>query len=257
MQVNQASKKSKPKLFCKHHRVHWIKLFRETVPIFVAVSVNRAVSELLQLFVGKADLAVSITVQFIYALCVAHVLGYLAVFYLPSEHPLFQFTYTLITDNNAFAWNTTLTLIILKWLYDTESPSIAVVTWFILVLLVIAVIVLVNYLQVRCLHVNPIQRRLLSQFESESFSLAIAYSFTVILASLIYLPELEDDEVISTNDDRFAEKEGSYLYFMYACLVTGLLGLWFGLARYRYNLRKMAGLYVSLLEEDREGGSGV
>lgn len=229
-------KRSKRSLVLQHHKGHWIKLFRGTVPVFVAVTLNRVVGQALDLMVGSSNLAVILAVHFLYALIIAHALGYVVVLYLPKEHPLFNYMYSLAADNSSFAWNNTITVVILKWLYDTENVHIALIAWAVMVVLVVLVICLVSYLQEASIAMSAEQRASIRDFESDSFALAIAYSLTIIFASSLFFPHDSDDDALT--DDAISPDLYSWYFLIYLLVMTMLIASYQAYLHYQHVLRR-------------------
>lgn len=212
-------------MIIKHHKNHWKQLLHGTLPIFVAASICRAVSSVLELAIGSGDIQYQIIVQFIYALFISHTLGYLVALNLTSTK-LEDYYLELIGDNASFAWSSALTLVILRWLYSTQSAMISFVAWFFLLVLVIIIIYVANYIQVHYLSVSDDERERLRDFESQSFALAIAYSFSVIIAASIYRNQSSDylsgtDDINPNDDNMFNGKNTlSWLFFFYTGIIT-------------------------------------
>lgn len=249
-------RKQKRSLILKHHRNHWKHMIRSTVPLFVAGTISKAVSQLLEFIVGSGDIGVQILVEFLYTVLFAHTAGYLVALYIPDSNPLFEYFHALATDNASFAWSSSFTLLTLKYLYTMDTPWIALGVWCGFLLFVCIIIYLVNYVQERYLKLSSTELRTkLRDFESESFALAVAYSFTVIVAACIYHNESTDylantDDINSTNDDYSAKNDLNWLFFMYICILS--IGL-FSYQRYidnRIRKRKMKRVSKALLESE-------
>jgi hypothetical protein len=252
----KAKRKWKRSLVLKHHRNHWKHLIRSTLPIFVAATISKAVSQFLEYVVGSGDIRDRIIVEFVYTIFVAHIAGYLVALYVPYSNPLFDYYFTLATDNASFAWSSSITLVVLDKIYLAESLPLAFASWFCIVLAVCAIIYLVNYIQEVFLHMSATDlRSKIRDFESESFALALAYSFTVIIASSIYHNESTDylsntDDINSTTDDNASKNQLNWLFFVYVVIISVLM---FSYQRYmdnRIKRRKMRKVARVLLEKE-------
>lgn len=171
-------RKLRRKLFLRHHRGHWEELIRGTIPIFVAATINKVVSQLLELIVGSGGFRLHLAVTSIYAIFVAHILGYIVAYNVAPDDPAADFYETLVSDNASFAWSSCLTLVIISWVYSDYPVSAAIGAWLVLIALVHVFIYFVNYIQEVWLVAPPEIRRRLRDFESDSFALAAAYSMT-------------------------------------------------------------------------------
>jgi hypothetical protein len=108
-----------------------------------------------------------ILVNFAYALGIAQsACLYIAVFMDPS-HPLFGYYFRLSIETAGFGWNTTATLVILKWLYNAGNPALSFVAWFVMVAIVIFLVFLMVYVQPLCLHTSPAVGKRLKTVTSE------------------------------------------------------------------------------------------
>lgn len=217
--------KWKRKLIIRHHRSHWSNLLRGTVPIFVAACTSRAISSILDAVTGSGEIEESIIINVVYALFVAHLLGYLILLHVPDTNKLVDYYIDLANDNASFAWSTTLTLVILNWLYNSEHVMVSVIAWFALVLIVCFIIYAASYLQATYIKPSPEIQKRLQIFESESFALAVAYSLTVIIAVTIYRNAstnyLSDtDDLNATNDDGKDFSSASWFFLLYLLLIT-------------------------------------
>lgn len=253
---NKSKRKWKRSLVLKHHRNHWKHLIRSTLPIFVAATISKAVSQFLEYVIGSGDIRDRIVVEFIYTIFIAHVAGYLVALYVPYSNPLFDYYFTLATDNASFAWSSSITLVILEKIYLSESLPYALIAWALIVFAVGVIIYVVNYIQEIFLHLSATElRSKIRDFESESFALAIAYSITVIIAASLYHNESTDylsntDDINPTTDDNSPDNQLNWLFFLYVCIISVLM---FSYQRYidnRIKKRKMKKVAQALLEKE-------
>lgn len=185
-----------------------------------AAAIAKAGEQFLYSCIGSGDISDLIAVYFVYSLCAAHVIGYLVALFLDKKHPLFEYYFGLATDNAGFSWNTTLTLVIINWLYNDKSFGVAVVAWLFLVILVVLVIYGSNYVQDQVIEPSKDTKYVLRNFESEAFALAISYSFTVIIAATIYKNDSTEylsntDDVNSADDHAPESRPKDYLFLLY------------------------------------------
>lgn len=223
-------RKLKRKLFFRHHRGHWAEMIRGTFPIFVAATLNSVVQQILDIVVGSGGIHLQLLVNFLYACFVAHVLGYIIAYYVPEDNVACEYYASLASDNASFAWSSFLTLVIMNWVYSEYPVYAAVFAWIVLVLLVMLFLYGTNYLQAKLWTYQPSIRRRLRDFESDCFALAIAYSFTVIIAASIYQDSATDyvsntddlDEHILHHDDGSSDKHHSlsWIFFVYTACAT-------------------------------------
>lgn len=263
--VDETSNKSsnnkwKRNLILRHHRSHWDNLLRGTIPIFVAACISRAVGTILSAMAGSGNIGINIAINVIYALFIAHVIGYIVVLYVPETNELVDYYVDLANDNASFAWSTSLTLVILNWLYNTENVIIAIASWFILLFLVCCVIYVASFLQSRIIKPVPEIQQRLRNFESESFALAVAYSLTVIIAVSIYRNAstnyLSDtDDLNSTNDDGRDFSDASWLYLLYLLLITMLMVVYQRHLGFRKKRKEAKSMSISE-ENDNHGRNG-
>jgi hypothetical protein len=237
-------RKYKRKLFLRHHRGHWEEMIRGTFPIFVAATINTVVQQILDLIVGAGGIYLQLVVNFVYACFVAHVLGYLVAYFVPADHLASDYYSSLASDNAAFAWSSFLTLVIMNWVYSDYPIYDTVIAWICLVIFVIIFLYGANYLQAKLWKSQLALRRRLRDFESDCFALAVAYSFTVIIAASVYHDSATDylsntddmDEKILRNDENDPTHAGgnySWIFFVYtACATLALFAYQWQLDKY-------------------------
>lgn len=220
----------KRKLIVKHHQLHWKSLLRDAVPLFVGASFSRAVTDVINAACGSGRIHLQIMVMFLYSLFVAHIVGYITNWFVPLEHPLASYYVDIANDNAAFGWSTTITLVILNWLYKKQRVAIALVAWMFLIFIVCCIIYFAGYFQRFYLKPSLLIHYRLRVFESEAFALAAAYSVTVIIASSIYhnestdyLSNTDDLNLSLDNDSNSTLSRSSWYFFTYAFVWTVLL----------------------------------
>jgi hypothetical protein len=192
--------------------------------LFVAATIARAVTDILNLM-DAGHIHISIVVFVLYSLLCAHVIGYVVNFFVPFDHLLADYYVTIANDNASFAWSTTLTLIILSWLYTQEHASAAIAAWLVLIVFVCAIIYGSAYVQQVWLKPRHGVLQRLRTFESEAFALSIAYSVTVIIASSIYHNDSTNylantDDLNPIDDEGHRPKPQTWLFFGYLLTIT-------------------------------------
>lgn len=227
--MKKNSRRWKRKVFIKHHQNHWGSLLRDTLPLFVAATISRAVTEVINAIDDSGHIQIQIFVMFLYSLLVAHVVGYAVNLYVPLEHSLANYYVDIANDNASFAWSTTITLITLNWLYKTERAGVAIAAWILQILIVCLIIYSASYVQRFYLKPTLSIHNRLRVFESEAFALSLAYSITVIVASTIYRNDSTDylsntdDLNPITDDDEDERHPRTWYFFMYTVVISLLM----------------------------------
>lgn len=257
-------KKWKKSRVLKHHRNQWKILLRSTLPIFVAATISKAVSQFLEFIIGSGDIRDRIIVELFYTIFIAHVAGYLIAFFVPTSNVLFDYYLSLATDNASFAWSSTITLIILKYLYhDPATVWSALLVWILIIIVVCLIIYIVNYIQEVYFHLSTTERRVnIRSFESECFSLAIAYALTVIVAVAIYHNESTDylsntDDINPTNDDNSQKNDLNWLFFVYVVIISILMFSYQAWMNRRIKKKKMKMVAQVLIERTSFTGNPI
>lgn len=197
------------------------------IPVFVAATISRAVTGLIEYSTHQYSIQIEIIAYLLYSLLIAHVVGYLVALYVPRTHLLFRYAVLLATENAGFAWSSTVTLIIVKWLLSNGHTAATVVAWAWITILIFLVVYLSNYLQRTLLRVSDSTRLILRNFESEALALPLAYSLTIIISDAMYkeLPA----ETVTYNDDEIDNSAPSLSYspgwyfFAYTVSITIIL----------------------------------
>lgn len=260
--IERKEKKWKKSRVLKHHRNQWKILLRSTLPIFVAATISKAVSQFLEFIVGSGDIKDRIIIELFYTVFIAHIAGYLVNFFIPTSNILFEYYLSLATDNASFAWSSTFTLIILKYLYhDPATIWSAMFVWLFIIFVVCIIIYIVNYIQEVYFHLSTTERRYnIRSFESECFSLAIAYTLTVIIAVSIYHNESTDylsntDDINSVNDDNSQQNDLNWLFFVYVVIISILMFSYQAWMNRRIKKAKMKQVAQALIESTSFSGN--
>jgi hypothetical protein len=151
----------------KHkYREHFVKrLFDGAGPVFVAAIINRSVVAVITAIVGNSRSANrdEIVVNFVYALFVAHLLCVCIAVFVPDTYPLFTYYFRVAIETCGFAWNSTATLIVFKWLYNdqTHNPTLSIAAWLVIVFVVFTLVLVVTYVVHTCVKPSrDVHRRL-------------------------------------------------------------------------------------------------
>jgi len=141
---------------------------------------------------------------------------------LLSDHfELYHFYLHIAIDTTSFAWKEACALLIAHEIINKHGIAPAIGVWFCILLFASMVIYIIRLISTEYLHVTPIRMKYLQTFESETFALAIAYSFTLIVAYLVYST---DTLFYFSGADDDADSGTSFMdlwvFFIYAMLVT-------------------------------------
>ena len=150
----------------RYRRQYFKELFDGVTPVFVGATINRAVTTVIGAMIGN-NTSDAIAINFVYSLFVAHGISYLIAVKVPSTWNLFPYVFRLSIENAGFAWLSTLTLIILKWMYQDKNPGLAFVAWVVLVVLVLILIILFGFIEYKYLKPTPTISKKLRIFMSD------------------------------------------------------------------------------------------
>jgi hypothetical protein len=235
----------------KHkYREHFVKrLFDGAGPVFVAAIINRSVVAVITAIVGNSRSANrdEIVVNFVYALFVAHLLCVCIAVFVPDTYPLFTYYFRVAIETCGFAWNSTATLIVFKWLYNdqTHNPTLSIAAWLVIVFVVFTLVLVVTYVVHTCVKPSrDVHRRLdtimtevcsqrivvwilLTQgylCSAQVFALPLSYTFSVIIALLVY-KNASTSYLSGTEDDNIDSYDslGGNCYILYAVGITAIV----------------------------------
>jgi hypothetical protein len=202
-------------------------LFSGSLPVFVAAVLTRAIEAIIGVICPTNDVtALAIVLSLFYSLFIAHIGGFLVTYNINPKSQLFSYYFNVATENAGFAWKMTVSLIISKYLFSMKNLPWVILVWFLEIIVAIIFIYLSNYIQHNYFNASRKHISWILQFEGEAFALAIAYSFTLISASLIYvdasssyLAGMDDYNAIEGNED----ESYNWLFIFYILGITTLL----------------------------------
>lgn len=212
----------------EHRLFHTRKLMEAATSIFVAATITSAFSVLLD-YLCESGVELRIGLSVVHAV-MTHLLMYFLTLSLPEHRVLYGFFVNIASDNTSFAWDSVVTLIIIKWLY-TSSATKAVIAWIFLLVIVTLIIRFTSWAHSKYLVSSDAARVLLRAFENEVFAFALAYSLTVILAESMYKNASTNylaytDDVAPVTDDKAMISTSSYrdyLFLLYTVCITAVL----------------------------------
>jgi hypothetical protein len=226
-------------LLIPHYKYYLQVLFDGSFPVFVAVTISNGVTSFIHAIASSSaiddETSLIIALNFIYSLFFGYILGVYIMVNSSSMTYLQKFStyiHSVAIENASFAWFSTVSLIILKRVYDGSSHNFgdAFAAWLVTVFIVILIIYVTNIGR-RIYRGKNIDEKIVSnliEFDSGSFSLAIAFGFTIIIAAAIVSNESTNylsgvDDVTSTNDDSGDGHDVSIPYIAYVFFITGLV----------------------------------
>lgn len=183
-------------------RKHRVLLLKNALPVFVAASISRAI---LAIILQLSDGISSILAAFIYTFLLCHSVGATLASLLPQDLFMRHYFHSVITETVGFAWKESALLLVVDQIARHHTIGAGVGTWVAFTLFAICFVSATTLLAVR-LTLSRAAERSMSMFTSEVFALSIAYTFTVIVAYLIYWQQRDDASVYAT-DDAAAEDE--------------------------------------------------
>lgn len=222
-----------------HYKYYLQVLFDGSFPVFVAVSISSAVTSVIHAIADSSstsdDTSLIIGLNFIYSLFFGYILGIYVMMNSKrwiSVQKFSNYIHQVAIQNASFAWYSTVSLIILKRIYNGSSYNFgdAFAAWLVTFVVVILIIYTTNILR-SIYHRNNIDDKSIAnliEFDSGSFSLAIAFGFTIIIAAAIVSNESTDyitgvDDLSPTNDDNGDSHDISVPYIAYVLFITFLV----------------------------------
>lgn len=171
-----------------------------------------------------------IVLRLLYALFAAHALTYFVVLKISTEDKFFEYYFSVASEVASFAWNAIIVLIIINWLYSTESLALSLGVWFVMVAFVASVISCSNYFREVYFPLTEGQKNYILEFESGAFALSLAYSLTVIVAVTIYrnastnyVAGTDDLNSSVTDDSPSSSQSENWWFFSYSVIITLIL----------------------------------
>ena len=178
-----------------HRKKHRILLLKNALPVFVAASISRAIlAVILEISDGNVS---SILAAFVYTFVICHTTGVVLTVLLPQDMIMIHYFHHVITETVGFAWKESALLLVID---QIGSWGIGIGTWCAFVFFALFFVSVSTLLCVR-LQLSPAIERAVTTFTSEVFALSIAYTFTVIIAYIIYWQQRDDSSVYSADDN--------------------------------------------------------
>ena len=201
-------------------------LFNNSLPVFVAATISRAVTSSIALF--SNDLDVLIWVSFSYAFLVAQAVGVCVAITMDHSSLSFNYFMNVCSECTGFAWKEFVVMIMLKWLFVNRNMGYAVGAWLIVVFGAFGGVYIFN--AVLALYSKPRADiyNSLRKFNSDAFALAIAFSFTLVIASELYPASgnlAGADDIVLDPDDALEVSHGGWYFAGYAVFITGFIAL--------------------------------
>jgi hypothetical protein len=200
-------------------------MFAGAFPVFVAATISRAVVAIIEAITENID--VQIGLSLVYALVFAQTIGYAVIFSVPSSSPLFRYYFRIATENTAFAWKETMVLILVNKLIFEDPIVYSFVAYFAIAASAFLLIAASNAIHMFALKTKEDIYMKIKLFESEIFSLGLAYCFNLVVIAWFcgtnYLSVLDYAESEGDDVDDGASNQCSNLGFFYAVGLTYLL----------------------------------
>lgn len=209
-------------------RRHGKQLSEGSLPVFIAAAINQAVAQLIDAAAGTSHVTIIISLNMVYSLF-SHIFGIWIIVSLSQSNYLYRYWTRICTENASFSWKQTFTLVVLKWLYSPSGAGMAFFAWFITFILVLVLIYVSCFVRHLFFFGSNVVHKSLVEFDTDVFSLAIAFSFTIIIASIVYSNASSNylsgvDDVHPLTDDGI-DRSFSFLFVIYAIVLTILLTL--------------------------------
>ena len=203
-------------------------LFGGSLPVFVAAAISRASMSLIELVSG--DDAVATALTFVYAFFILQALGIGLILRYDHDKVLFPYFLHVVSETTGFAYKEFVVLIMLKWLFMHKLVAAAWASWLCILFIAFLMVYLFNASLV--LYFKPEKRTFetLRNFNTAAIALPIAFSFTLIIASIVYPADSASDLAGDNSDygidleDEAGEGTG-YFFLLYAFLVTLLIAV--------------------------------
>lgn len=198
-------------------------LFKGSLPVFVAAAISRSSMSLIELASNTDTAAIWIT--FVYAFFFMQILGITLIIRADRSSPLFAYYLHVVSETTGFAYKEFLVLIMLKWLFERRLVAAAFGSW--LLILVVAFVMVWTFNAALALYFKPEAElfKTLRDFNTAAMALPIAFSFTLIIASIVYPTESASDlaghgsEYAVDLEERHGQGNG-YFFLIYAFCIT-------------------------------------
>jgi len=201
-------------------------LFNNSLPVFVAATISRAMTSSIALLSEDLDLLIWVT--FSYAFFLAQAIGITVAIRMDRSNISFNYFMNVCSECTGFAWKEFVTMIMLKWLFVNRDIGYAVGAWLLVVLGAFGGVYIFN--AVLALYYKPAADiyNALRKFNSDAFALAIAFSFTLVIASELY-PASSNmagaDDIVLNPDDALEDTNGGWYFVGYAFFITCFVAL--------------------------------
>lgn len=213
------------KIRARHAAFHKKSLFAGAFPVFVAATISRAVLAIIDAISNQVD--VQIGLNFVYALFIAQVLGYVVIFSIPSSSPLFRYYFHIATENTAFAWKQVMVLIIMDKLILVDPLGFSFAAFFAMTMCTCLLVVGSNAFHMFVMKTDEETYLKIKLFEAEIFSLGLAYTFNVLVIAMgcgvSYLSVLDYTDSEGDDGGSSSNTVCDNLGFLYAVVLTWLL----------------------------------
>ncbi len=201
-------------------------LFSNSLPVFVAATISRAVTSSIALL--SVDLNVLIWVTFCYAFFVAQAVGVSVAICMDHSSLNFNYYINVCSECTGFAWKEFVVMIMLKWLFVNKNMVYASGAW--LMVLIGAFVGVHVFNAVLALYYKPPAHiyNALRKFNSDAFALAIAFSFTLVIASELYPASgnlAGADDVIEVANEALEDANSGWYFVAYAFFITAFVAL--------------------------------
>lgn len=218
--------------FINNWKYHSSLLFCDSLPVLTAATITRASSAIVNAinYQNSSNLSFVIGLNLAIAVIFGYVLGLIVMIKLNDSNSFNQYLHRLSIENSSFLWQTAVTLIIIKWIYNGENYFVAIGSWIAVVFIVILILYFSNLIR----HIwfishitNEVQENLI-EFDSETFSLSIAFGLTMIIASAIYSNASPNylsgiDDIQPIDDDNFNARIAEWCFILYAIFITAFI----------------------------------
>lgn len=198
-------------------------LFDNTLPVFVAATISRASTSIIELM--SPTLSVAIGLTFVYAFCILQVIGIIVCTSFNHKSTLFNYYLHVVTECTGFGWKEFVTLILLRWLFIRKDIGAGFGAWLLICFIAFLMVYVFN--AVLALYVRPPTKiySVLRQFNTDAVALAIAFGFTLVIASEIYPTDSSSslagtDDIMEDPDDIEDGQRMGWIFALYAFGIT-------------------------------------
>ena len=198
-------------------------LFDNTLPVFVAATISRASTSIIELMSPTLSAAIGLT--FVYAFCILQVIGMIVCTSFNHKSALFNYYLHVVTECTGFGWKEFVTLIMLRWLFIRKDIGAGFGAWLFICFIAFLMVYIFN--AILALYVRPPTKiySVLRQFNTDAVALAIAFGFTLVIASEIYPTDSSSslagtDDIMEDPDDIEDGQRMGWMFALYAFGIT-------------------------------------